>query len=467
MRLTGPGGVGVRGEYREACTGSASRAIGWTRGWCSRQWRPARGRRRDHGGGARTTDRMAQSRGAGPPALGIDDRAPARASRWAPTAAVRGWGRCAGWRARRASSPLGHRRLLRRGRRPLDARRDARAQRPLPGRGADADGGANACLVQPHASRSRRMARPGAPCLMSRLQRRSGSGAAIPTRAAGHAARSCSGRWPMDTPAARLRRTAARRRRRRLHRSDDRRRHPPGAGGRGARRDRDRRRARRPARCRRAHRARRAPRQRLGRSARSTAPARPGRLAAERAARRRLARASGRARSVPILLRRRRPAAARGDAAPRSDRARHASPPCSLSWAARRALPRQRCGAARAARSSRPTTSIGRCSGRIRSGSWRWASKAPDRPGAAHGAAPGPVVFGAAKALKVWAIASLGARWTFRVLVPARARRWSPRALSVDAASELPGGRRRDPRRRADRLGAGRPALLRSPASAR
>lgn len=32
--------------------------------------------------------------------------------------------------------------------------------------------------------------------------------------------------------------------------------------------------------------------------------------------------------------------------------------------------------------------------------------------------ASGAVVFGAAKALKYWAIASLGYRWTFRVLVP-------------------------------------------------
>ena len=44
--------------------------------------------------------------------------------------------------------------------------------------------------------------------------------------------------------------------------------------------------------------------------------------------------------------------------------------------------------------------------------------------GALTGPAPPPilaaglVVFGAAKALKAWAIASLGARWTFRVLVP-------------------------------------------------
>jgi methyltransferase len=44
--------------------------------------------------------------------------------------------------------------------------------------------------------------------------------------------------------------------------------------------------------------------------------------------------------------------------------------------------------------------------------------------GALFGPAPGPttvagvVLFGLAKALKFWAIASLGPRWTFRVLVP-------------------------------------------------
>jgi methyltransferase len=34
----------------------------------------------------------------------------------------------------------------------------------------------------------------------------------------------------------------------------------------------------------------------------------------------------------------------------------------------------------------------------------------------------GALIFGAAKALKYWAIASLGSRWTFRVLVPPDAR---------------------------------------------
>ena len=37
--------------------------------------------------------------------------------------------------------------------------------------------------------------------------------------------------------------------------------------------------------------------------------------------------------------------------------------------------------------------------------------------------AAGIAVFAAAKALKYWAIATLGTRWTFRVLVPPRSRR--------------------------------------------
>jgi methyltransferase len=38
-------------------------------------------------------------------------------------------------------------------------------------------------------------------------------------------------------------------------------------------------------------------------------------------------------------------------------------------------------------------------------------------------AAAGFILFGAAKALKYWAIATLGPRWTFRVLVPPESRR--------------------------------------------
>jgi methyltransferase len=45
--------------------------------------------------------------------------------------------------------------------------------------------------------------------------------------------------------------------------------------------------------------------------------------------------------------------------------------------------------------------------------------------GSASGGVPiaGVVVFAAAKALKYWAIAALGQRWTFRVLVPPGSRR--------------------------------------------
>jgi methyltransferase len=42
------------------------------------------------------------------------------------------------------------------------------------------------------------------------------------------------------------------------------------------------------------------------------------------------------------------------------------------------------------------------------------------QPSADGVTAAGAIVFGAAKALKYWAIASLGPRWSFRVLVPPR-----------------------------------------------
>jgi methyltransferase len=42
---------------------------------------------------------------------------------------------------------------------------------------------------------------------------------------------------------------------------------------------------------------------------------------------------------------------------------------------------------------------------------------------APHDAAAGAAIFAAAKALKYWAIASLGSRWTFRVLVPPGSQR--------------------------------------------
>ena len=62
----------------------------------------------------------------------------------------------------------------------------------------------------------------------------------------------------------------------------------------------------------------------------------------------------------------------------------------------------------------------------------RWAYPAAFVAMAAEGAIFGPdaglatlagvVLFGASKALKFWAIASLGTRWTFRVLIPPDAR---------------------------------------------
>ena len=63
--------------------------------------------------------------------------------------------------------------------------------------------------------------------------------------------------------------------------------------------------------------------------------------------------------------------------------------------------------------------------------------------GAARG---GLVVFGLAKGLKYWAIAALGPRWTFRVLVPPRAPRivsgpyrWLRHPNYVGVAGELAG----------------------------
>ena len=50
----------------------------------------------------------------------------------------------------------------------------------------------------------------------------------------------------------------------------------------------------------------------------------------------------------------------------------------------------------------------------------------------------GPVVFVLAKGMKYWAIATLGDRWTFRVLVPPRVDAHHRRTLPVHASSELP-----------------------------
>ena len=72
--------------------------------------------------------------------------------------------------------------------------------------------------------------------------------------------------------------------------------------------------------------------------------------------------------------------------------------------------------------------------------------------GMARGGGPGPlltagvVVFASAKALKYWAIASLGERWTFRVLVPPGAAsitagpyRWVSHPNYVAVAGEIAG----------------------------
>ena len=72
-------------------------------------------------------------------------------------------------------------------------------------------------------------------------------------------------------------------------------------------------------------------------------------------------------------------------------------------------------------------------------GVWRGASAAPLL-------IPGLIVFVAAKALKYWAIASLGERWTFRVLVPPGAAstttgpyRWMSHPNYVAVAGEIAG----------------------------
>lgn len=75
----------------------------------------------------------------------------------------------------------------------------------------------------------------------------------------------------------------------------------------------------------------------------------------------------------------------------------------------------------------------------IGEGAWRGLS--PDIPLAA-----GAALFVAAKALKYWAITSLGVRWTFRVLVPPGSvrtacgpYRWLPHPNYVAVALELTG----------------------------
>ena len=61
----------------------------------------------------------------------------------------------------------------------------------------------------------------------------------------------------------------------------------------------------------------------------------------------------------------------------------------------------------------------------------------------------GLALFGFAKALKMWAISSLGSRWSYRVLVRAGRAARHDGAVPLHLASELPGGGRRDRQRRA------------------
>ena len=101
-----------------ACRGSASRAIGWTLAGGRRRWRPAHGSwTTTTVAGARTRTGRRVARGArAPPALGNRRPLRARASRWAPTAAVRGSATDVRPVAdAAASAPLGDRRLLRGG----------------------------------------------------------------------------------------------------------------------------------------------------------------------------------------------------------------------------------------------------------------------------------------------------------------------------------------------------------------
>ena len=56
-------------------------------------------------------------------------------------------------------------------------------------------------------------------------------------------------------------------------------------------------------------------------------------------------------------------------------------------------------------------TCIARCDGRIRCRSSRWRSKAPRGGRRQGGAARWAGLFGLAKALKLWAITTLGPRW--------------------------------------------------------
>ena len=94
-------------------------------------------------------------------------------------------------------------------------------------------------------------------------------------------------------------------------------------------------------------------------------------------------------------------------------------PPRSRRCCWRRAAPaatRPSCG--RAAPWSLPATSTPGCRSPIQAASWRSSSRPPCGSSLrAPGPCAGVVIFLLAKALKYWAIAALGDRWTFHVLV--------------------------------------------------
>ncbi len=87
-------------------------------------------------------------------------------------------------------------------------------------------------------------------------------------------------------------------------------------------------------------------------------------------------------------------------------------------------------------------------------------------PASADALAAGLAVFGFAKALKIWAITTLGVRWTFRVLVLPDAPLIDARPVCAAPSSELRGGAGRDRRDGVDGVGAGHRGPVVSSASA-
>ena len=384
----GPGGVAVCGTYPDGVAG-----LGVTRAdfdaWLLGE---AAARRRACAKTARRSTAAAICRRAGhrraPP------RAPAASGRIPARLVIAADGRrfaacapaCGLARARRASRGAGRSAPTSSGvadvRRRL--RRDARARRPLPrhraGAGRARPTSAWSCPIG-----AARRAVDAIPARRScgAARRRSVDGVALrrraPGLAAGRARADGDGRAGAGAPGP-----AAGRRRRRLHRSDDRRRHPPGAG---RRRDSP---PRWPTRC------------WTGRLAADAAPAllarrRRAALRAEVALQPRGARRWWRAgalrgarrwracwpRAFEAMVcyagdvgaagrrwRRRAPRAEHR----RRDRARRAR----RDWPARRRLSAHNAAVLRRARRRRARRRrlSGRCSGRIRSASWRWASKA-------------------------------------------------------------------------------------------